>query len=148
MIRYIKLFFAGSILLIVQSCIPVICSRQEVIFKNMTQDTLLVGVSHYNCIDSVKSSAWPNYNIKKNLDTIIVKLNNGGNITYGDFIYPDSSCTIDTSYFVFCHGPCYFFLVRLRDAKNNSWAEIKSRKLFRRQIVTRGNGNIDRNIRY
>ena len=65
MIRYIKLFFAGSILLIVQSCIPVICSRQEVIFKNMTQDTLWVGVSHYNCIDSVKSSAWPNYNIKK-----------------------------------------------------------------------------------
>lgn len=148
MVKYIKLLFASFILLAVLSCISVICTRQEVIFKNMTQDTLWIGVSHYDCIDSVEFSAWPNYSIKMGLDTILAKLKNGTNVTYGDFIYPDSSCAIDTSYFVSRHGPCYLFLVRLHDAKNNSWADIKSQKLFHCQIVTRGNGNFDRNISY
>lgn len=146
--KYIKLLFAGFILLIVQSCIPVICSRREVIFKNITEDTLWIGVSHYDCIDSVEFSAEPNYNVKIGLDTILATLKSGTNVTYGDFIYPDSSCAIDTSYFVSHHGPCYFFLVKLHDAQNNPWADIKSRRLFRRQIVTRGDGNFDRNISY
>ena len=59
------------IICVLSSCIPIIDSRVDAIFKNSTNDTLFIGASHYDNLDSVEFLVNPNYTIpaNSNLDT-------------------------------------------------------------------------------
>ena len=102
-------------------------------FKNCTNDTLFVGVSSYNNIDSVDCLLWPlwYYEDSKLCDNIDFCL---WNDIYagGKKIYPDSVGKIyddilfDRNY----TDTCFFFLIKYEDVKNHSWDEIRSKKLY------------------
>lgn len=133
-------------------------------FKNCTNDTLFIGASHYDNIDSVDRQLDPLYYIaeKSILDTTDISLwerrTKKTDDYYWDFIpckywyiYPDSICSIDYYYLNGKDTPdsCYFFLVKWSDAKQYSWDEIRENKLYRKWVITRDkNGEYDTNIRY
>lgn len=133
-------------------------------FKNCTEDTLFIGASHYDNIDSIDEQLEPRWWIPANsiLDTTDVSLWER-KIEHTDdyycvfeanrdwYIYPDSVCLVDY-YYLFNNGKndtCYFFLIKWSDAKRYSWDEIRDKKMYRTWIVTKDkNGEYDKNIRY
>ena len=133
-------------------------------FKNHTSDTLYIGASHYDDIDSIDKQLEPCWWIPTNsiLDTTDVSLWERKTEHSDDYycvfeanrdwyIYPDSICSVDY-YYLFDNGEndtCYFFLIKWSDAKRYSWDEIRANKLYRKWVVTRDkNGEHDMNIRY
>lgn len=127
------------------------CYREDVKFVNSTKDTLFVGVSYYDNIDSVYYQLPRSYCLSKNkqLDTIGISLWPCINTFKEEYIYPDSVCLIDANYFLKDFGVCYFFLIKYGDAKKYTWDEICRNKLYRKLVVTRNkDGDFDRNIRY
>ena len=138
--------------------------RRTAGFKNCTNDTLFIGASHYDNIDSIDCQLEPFYHKPENsiLDTTDVSLWKKKTLKIGDYycdfvpckdwnIYPDSICSIDVDYL--CEkcesGTTYFFLVKWSDAKKYSWDEIREQKLYRKWVVTRDKkGEFDSNIRY
>ena len=117
-------------------------------FQNCTSDTLFVGASHYNNMDSVKCVVWgesPSSDSKP--DTL---LKNGDfYFESRDVVYPDSTCAIDECALFCGYDTCYFFLIKWSDAKKYSWDEIREQKRYHTWIVARDkNGNYDKNIRY
>jgi hypothetical protein len=143
----VTLIFFG----VLSSCIPIVDSRVDAIFKNCTNDTLFIGASHYDNVDSVKFLVNPNYNILANsdLDTTDISLWKGTFARGDSFVYPDSTCAINANYLFQDKDTCYFFLIKLGNAKRYSWDEIRTHKIFCRWIVTRNTaGKLDKNIRY
>ena len=137
------------ILCVLSSCIPIVDSRVDAIFKNCTNDTLFIGASHYDNVDSVEFIVNPNYNILANSDTTDISLWQGTFARGDSFVYPDSTCAINANYLFQDKDTCYFFLIKLGNAKRYSWDEIRTHKIFRRWIVTRNTaGKLDKNIRY
>ena len=160
-----KLFFLGSWLLtlsLLSSCMPGCDWGTLVLFKNCTKDTLFIGASQFDKIDSVDSQLFPDYNKLANssLDTTGVSIWKNIEKNYGKgfiyikfwkdcFIYPDSMCTIKRNHLFIDNDTCYFFLVRWKDAKQYSWDEIRAKKLYKRWITAKNkDGDCDRNIRY
>ena len=136
---------------VLSSCIPIIDSRVDAIFKNSTNDTLFIGASHYDNLDSVEFLVNPNYNVLANcdLDTTDISLWQGTFVRGDSFIYPDSTCAINANYLFQDKDTCYLFLIKLGNAKRYSWDEIRTQKIFRRWIVIRDTaGKFDKNIRY
>ena len=131
-------------------------------FKNCTEDTLFIGASHDNNIDSIDEQLAPCYDLcaNDNLDTSGISLwkeriimRNSLEYYIGAFkscyIYPDSTCTINDYYLFDKNDTCYFFLIKWSDAKKYSWDEIRDKKMYRTWIVTKDkDGNYDTNIRY
>ncbi|MDN5553991.1 hypothetical protein [Prevotella sp.] len=139
------------ILCVLSSCIPIIDSRVDAIFKNCTNDTLFIGASHYDNVDSVEFLVNPNYNILANsdLDTTDISLWKGTFARGDSFVYPGSICAINANYLFQDKDTCYFFLIKLGNAKRYSWDEIRAHKIFSRWIVTKNTaGKLDKNIRY
>ena len=133
------------------SCIPSVCSSRHVaIFKNCTDDTLLICVSRYDCIDSILLELSPLYRQASNdIDTITITQWEETSIKRNDFVFPDSLCVTDAEALFVSQDTCYFFLVKWNDAKNYSWDEIRAKKLYKRWITTKNkDGDCDRNIRY
>lgn len=132
------------------SCIAVIDSKQAqlVSFKNCTSDTLFVGVSHNNNIDSMKYVVWSESFFPGSESDIL--LENGDFHFESDcVVYPDSICEIDDACLFSRSDTCYFFLIKWSDAKRYSWDVIRDKKMYRTWIVTRDkDGNYDKNIRY
>ena len=130
-------------------------------FKNCTEDTLFIGASHYNNIDSIDEQLAPCYDLcaNDNLDTSGISLwkeriimRNSLEYYIGAFkscyIYPDSTCTINDYYLFDKNDTCYFFLIKWSDAKKCTWDEIRDKKMYRTWIVTKDkNGEYDKNIR-
>ena len=124
--------------------------REE--FKNCTCDTLYIGISHSDNIDSIdwqiSPDLFPDY-FNNNVDTIGISLWKG--FESACYILPDSSCAINR-YYLFFNGEtdtCYFFLIKMSDAKKYSWDEIRANELFRKLVVVKGkDGKFDRNIKY
>lgn len=148
----INLFVCISIVICsLSSCILIIHTRVLAVFKNCTNDTVYIGASHYDNIDSVDEQVSPHYNIVANsgLDTTDISLWKGMSFHSDSFMYPDSLCSIDADYLFHNADTCYFFLIKWESAKRFSWDEIRAKKLFRRWIVTRDKeGRFDRNIKY
>lgn len=158
----ILLGFFLIILCTVSSCISVFDSGVAVGFKNCTSDTLYIGASNYDHIDSVNCQLFPHYNIIANstIDTTNISLwedkiiNQNGSTIYipfrkNHFVYPDSICVINANCLFEDTDTCYFFLVKWNDAKNYSWDEIRAKKLYKKWITTKNkDGDCDRNIRY
>lgn len=134
----------------------------EIPFVNCTNDTLFIGASHYNNIDSIDAQLVPDYYDSISLDTTnislwedrIIKIDSASfNVNaYKDcFIYPDSMCTIEYCYMndKSKSDTTYFFLIKWSDAKRYSWDEIRENKLYRKWFAVRNKkGEFDRNIRY
>lgn len=119
------------ILSLVSSCIPICDSRTIAIFTNRTNDTLFIGASHYDTIDSVDCLLQPAYlPIDSDLYPSKVTLWDGIDVQ-GDIIYPDSLFIIDGNYLFNNTDTCYFFLIKWKDAKNHLWDEIRMKKLYR-----------------
>jgi hypothetical protein len=147
---------------LLSSCIPVMDSVSLVGFKNCTNDTLVIGGSDYDNIDSVwffkdvnKLSKEPLLtsidsiilsDIKHYCDTTInqeeiFEKNKEGMITYPDSLFFVNEYCLFDQYF--------FFLIKLEDAKNHSWDEIRAKKLYKKwKVVRKKYGGYDRNIRY
>ena len=140
------------------SCRRVIC------FSNCTNDTLYIGASHYDDIDSIDKQLEPCWWIPANsiLDTTDVSLWERKTEHSDDYycvfeanrdwyIYPDSICSIDDCYLndKDKSDTCYFFLIKWSDVKRYSWDEIRANKLYRKWIVAKDeDGNYDTSIRY
>ena len=150
---------------LLSSCIPVMDSVTLVGFKNCTNDTLVIGESDYDNIDSVWFGSIDVDRLSKeplltSIDSIILsdikhikhycdttinqeeifEKNKEGMITY-----PDSLFFVN-EYRLFDR---YFFLIKLEDAKNHSWDEIRAKKLYKKwNVVRKKYGGYDRNIRY
>ena len=133
------------------SCLPV-CERTLVIFKNCTKDTLIIGVSNYdnidsvhcimnscndlsdNCIDIHEISLWKKRDLMINKEMII---------------FPDSSCMIDEICLFQNTDTCYFFLIKITDARKKSLKQIHDDNLYNRWYTTKKNNyKYDREIRY
>ena len=156
---------------LLSSCLPVMDSVTLVGFKNCTNDTLIIGESDYDNIDSV----WFDYIhinrlSKEPLLTLIdsILLDDSKNyleswefydeedkaITPTELaeknreeiiVYPDSLLFVD-DYSLFDK---YFFLIKLDDAKNHSWDEIRTKKLYKKWFtVKKKDGEFDTNIKY
>lgn len=140
------------ILSLMSSCVPLICSsRHRIWFRNCTKDTLFIGSSYYDDIDSVNGILSPDKKIF-NMDTLATSImyeTKWLTIRTIDFVEPDSVCSTDSNYLFNAHDSCYFFLIRWRDAKNSSWDEIRAKRLYRKKLIIRdSNGQFDRNVRY
>jgi len=146
----IKNLLGGTLVIvcIMSSCTPPVCSwEKKATFKNCTNDTIFIGVSHYDNIDSVYDIVFPKY---VSNDTTYISQWNGMNIHTFDFIYPDSMCVTGENYLFANSDTCYFFLIKRGDAKSvsYSWDKICSLHLFRKRIVVRDKeGEYDTNIR-
>ena len=154
---------------LLSSCIPVMDSVTLVGLKNCTNDTLVIGESDYDNIDSVWFGSIDVDRLSKeslftSIDSILLDINKDylescefydeENITpeelteknkEGMITYPDSLFFVN-EYRLFDR---YFFLIKLEDAKNHSWDEIRAKKLYKKWVVDRKiNGGYDRNIKY
>ena len=151
------------------SCIPAMDSVTFVHLKNCTNDTLIIGESDYDNIDSVWFDPIDADRLSKeplftSIDSILLDINKDylescefydeENITpeelteknkEGMITYPDSLYLVN-EYLLFDK---YFFLIKLEDAKNHSWDEIRAKKLYKKwNVVRKKYGGYDRNIRY
>lgn len=157
------------IVFLLSSCIPVMDSVTLIGFKNCTNDTLIIGESLYDNIDSVWFGSIDVDRLSKeplftSIDSILLDINKDylescefydeENITpeelteknkEGMITYPDSLYLVN-EYLLFDK---YFFLIKLEDAKNHSWDEIRAKKLYKKwNVVRKKYGGYDRNIRY
>lgn len=140
----------GSIAVILgllSSCIPICDTRTIAMFTNRTNDTLFIGASHYDTIDSVDYLLQPAYlPIDSGLYPSRLVLWKDSDVQ-GGIVCPDSLFTINGNYLFNNSDTCYFFLIKWKDAKNNSWDEIRMKKLYRRRIIVRDcNGKFDKTI--
>jgi hypothetical protein len=123
-----------------------------------------------DCVNivSVKcQSKFINYFNKKNLISIILsygeldinsdpfkECKNLESATLPDYyerevVLPDSLCGIEPDILFLNSDTCYFFLIKYEDAKNNSWDEIRAKKLYKKWITVRNKeGEFDTNIKY
>lgn len=129
---------------------------QNTYFNNCTKDSLFVGASHCNNMDSMDYVLSPRHLYSASgLDSLEFSLQKSSNSSFcfdeGDIIFPDSICFIDINY-LFDNNKidtCYFFLIKWSDAKKYSWDEIRDNKMYHTWIVTRNKkGEYDTNIRY
>lgn len=137
------------ILYLLSSCIAM-CSRRDEYFKNCTNDTLLVGHSCFDSVDSIDCQMLSSYFITSaEFDTVFIPVKK--NLMFrGDMaVLPDSSFCITDWVLFQGHDTCYFYLIKWHDLQHNSWKEICSKGLYYKYMVVRDkNGNFDRDIRY
>ena len=148
---------------LLSSCLPVMDYGffRQARFKNCTNDTLFIGVSHYNTIDSIFYQLYHIADDSVGVNTKNISLWNNLNnknefkkITLPDYyerevILPDSLCGIEPDILFLNSDTCYFFLIKYEDAKNNSWDEIRAKKLYKKWITVRNKDEeFDTNIKY
>ena len=156
---------------LLSSCLPVMDSVTLVGFKNCTNDTLIIGESDCNDIDSAwwfgerfeRPSKEP---LLTSIDSILLDVSKNylESCEFYDeedkaitptelaeknreeiIVYPDSLLFVD-DYSLFDK---YFFLIKLDDAKNHSWDEIRTKKLYKKWFtVKKKDGEFDTNIKY
>ena len=156
---------------LLSSCLPVMDSVTLVGFKNCTNDTLIIGKSDCNDIDSAwwfgkrfeRPSKEP---LLTSIDSILLDVSKNylESCEFYDeedkaitptelaeknreeiIVYPDSLYFVN-EYLLFDK---YFFLIKLEDAKNYSLDEIRAKKLYKKWVIERKMfGRYDRNIKY
>ena len=156
---------------LLSSCLPVMDSVTLVGFKNCTNDTLIIGESDCNDIDSVwwfgerfeRPSKEP---LLTSIDSILLDVSKNYLESWEFYDEEDKAITPtelaeknreeiivypDSLYFVneYLLFDKYFFLIKLEDAKNYSLDEIRAKKLYKKWVIERKMfGRFDRNIKY
>ena len=144
-----KISILQMVIGVLSSCVPGCDSRVVATFENCTNDTIFVGVSHYDNIDSVNCQLFASYSLPTNalLDTTSISLWTDIYTLKDQCVYPDSRCWVNANYLFDEHDTCYFFLVKWRDAKRYSWNEIRTKKIYYKwKIIKEQNGKFKRNI--
>lgn len=79
------------------SCVPILHTKELVVFNNCTTDTVYIGVSYYDDIDSVYEQAYPHYDFTANnrADTTGISLWERINFNSSCYILPDSAYSIN-----------------------------------------------------
>ena len=129
------------------SCIPGWCSMEVMSIKNCTTDTLLIGASFCNNIDSINtneyggrlrflSRTWAKW------DSTWTVIDEKGMllISNNDYIPQDSTADYAESGSLFSHNKehkGYLFVIKLETARNHTWAEICNEHLYDTLFVTR-----------
>ena len=149
--KIINLLLCISVV-VLASCVPYCDSRTIPAYKNCTNDTLFIGISDYDDIDSVKNILWPlryeGDSVLSDKDISLWDINMNVDISE-QYICPDSMATTEEEVVYRKNSTSYFFLVRYQDAKNHSWDEIRKKKLYRKWVSVKGMcGKMDNNIRY
>lgn len=147
------LFFQG---LVISCTLPVMDIVNNVGFRNCTNDTLLIGASHYNYMDSIEVVLWSmncdmRPSITNDFDTVGYSVLKGPDLNFEntDVIFPDSVCYIDESYMFDNFDTCYLFLIRWSDAEKYTWDEIRVYNKFYIQTVTKDDwGAYNTDIKY
>ena len=146
MIKIIVLLMTFCMLLL-DSCIPGWDTMERMSIKNRTTDTLLIGASFSNNIDSVYineyggrlrflSRTWAKW------DSTWTEINDKGmlEIRMNDYIPQDSTADYAVAGALFSHNKehkAYFFIIKLETARNHTWAEICRDRLYDTLFVTR-----------
>lgn len=123
-------------MILIQSCLPIVCTFERILIVNRTKDTILIGSSESNRIDSVvyylNLSGIYNPQVEYNLPNIVIN-----NKVKNVFIPQDSTCSfLRPSLFEgFKNNRIVFFVIKLDVAKNNSWEEICKKKLYDSLVV-------------
>ena len=160
---------------LLSSCLPVMDSVTLVGFKNCTNDTLIIGESDCNDIDSVwwfgerfeRPSKEP---LLTSIDSILLDVSKNYLESWEFYdeedkaitptelaeknreemiVYPDSLLLVKDISLFNNTDTNYFFLIKLEDAKNHSWDEIRVKKLYKKWVIERKMfGRFDRNIKY
>jgi len=135
-----------SCLLLLASCLPM-CTMESMRIKNCTTDTLLIGASFSNNIDSVYINIYggrlrflPRTWAK--CDYTWTTINEKGmlEIRSQDYIPQDSTANYAESGSLFSHNKehkGYLFVIKLETARNHTWAEICNEHLYDTLFVTR-----------
>ena len=134
-------------MLLLVSCIPGWCTMEVMGIKNCTADTLLIGASSCNNIDSIYvneyggrfrflsitgakwDSTWTSID-----DKGMLKISNNDCITH------DSTADYAESGALFSHNKehkSYFFIIKLKTARNHTWFDICKNHLYDTLVVTR-----------
>ncbi len=129
------------------SCLPVWDTMESMRIKNCTTDTLLIGASFSNNIDSVYINIYggrlrflPRTWAK--CDYTWTTINEKGmlEIRSQDYIPQDSTANYAESGALFSHDKehkAYFFIIKLETARNHTWAEICKEQLYDSLFVIR-----------
>ena len=129
------------------SCLPVWDTMESMRIKNCTTDTLLIGASFSNNIDSVYINIYggrlrflPRTWAK--CDYTWTTINEKGmlEIRSQDYIPQDSTANYAESGSLFSHNKehkGYLFVIKLKTAQNHTWAEICNEHLYDTLFVTR-----------
>lgn len=115
------------------SCLPVFDTVHSIRVRNCTRDTLLIGRSLYNSIDSVDAF------LEASNDTTFssfTSINKSGHLNiHGNLILPDSiGRTTYLSLFNHNHKG-YLFIIKLSNARKYTWSEICKHKLYEIKVV-------------
>ena len=116
------------------SCIPGFDTIHSIRVRNCTCDTVIIGGSLYNCIDSVDVFLETSNNTAFSSFTSIdeSRLLN----IHGNLILPDSiGRTTYSSLFNHNHKG-YLFIIKLSNARKYTWVEICRHKLYDIKVVT------------
>lgn len=116
------------------SCIPGFDTIHSIRVRNCTCDTVIIGGSLYNCIDSVDVFLETSNNTAFSSFTSIdeSRLLN----IHGNLILPDSiGRTTYSSLFNYNHKG-YLFIIKLSNARKYAWRDICKHKLYDIKVVT------------
>ena len=108
------------------SCVPILHTKELVVFNNCTTDTVYIGVSYYDYIDSVYEQAYPHYDFTANnrADTTGISLWERINFNSSCYILPDSAYSINAD-------------LLLKDAKRYSWKTIRTKFIYHKWTAKR-----------
>lgn len=115
------------------SCIPGFDTVHSIKVRNCTRDTLLIGRSLYNSIDSVEAF------LEASTDTAFssfTSIDESGHLNiHGNLILPDSiGRTTYLSLFNHNHTG-YLFIIKLSIARKCTWSDICKNKLYDIKVV-------------
>ena len=99
---------------------------------NRTCDTILIGRSNHNNIDSTILFLW---HTGLSLHTDSMKMKEKLWIDNSNLIYPDSIGATSANYLT-THEKFYFFIIKLQIARNHSWEEICKNHLYDTLVIT------------
>ena len=136
-IKLVSRITTASTFLICQmlsSCITGIDTVHSIRVRNCTRDTLIIGGSLYNCIDSVDVF------LEVSNDTAFygfTSIDESGHLNnHGNIILPDSiGRTTYSSLFNHNHTG-YLFIIKLSNARKYTWVDICKHKLYDIKVVT------------
>ena len=130
-------YFLSIFLFLLSACVPICDTKELAVFKNCTNDTLLICASHYDNISCIDYQLQPSY-LPSNNTSGDIKISLWTEINASkEIIYPDSTCTIDGKYLFADKDTCYFYLIKYKDAINNHWNEICKEHLYGKSIITK-----------
>ena len=116
------------------SCIPGFDTIHSIRVRNCTCDTVIIGGSLYNCIDSVDVFLETSNNTAFSSFTSIdeSRLLN----IHGNLILPDSIGRTTYSSLFNHNNTGYLFIIKLSNARKYTWVEICRHKLYDIKVVT------------